>query len=157
VGTAEQRKSNIFKICKIIFCRSTTSNSHITFRHHSLLTFFLDFMSYFPKNRWFISINASNKEDMRLWKSAAKGYNIELSAQLTQDKRNPNGQAKVHLLAKHASEKLEQNKLNEANKSPEKLKKNQWKKYSVNTIKFVMHIIAISELNIEDLEKMKKL
>ncbi|MBU2871042.1 site-specific integrase [Colwellia sp. E2M01] len=154
--TAVQRKNNILKICKIIFCRSTTSNSYILFRHPSTLTFFLKFMSYFPKNRWFISINANKKEDIRLWKIATKGCNTELNIQFTQDKRNPNGQAKVHLLAKHALEKIEQNKLKEANKSPEKTNKNQWKKYSVNTIKFVMHIIAISELSIEYLEEMKK-
>ena len=140
--TAEQRKSNVLKICKIIFCRSTTSSSYILFRHHSLLTFFLDFMSYFPKNRWFISINASDKEDIRFWKKAVKGCNIELNTQFTQDKRNLNGQAKVHLLAKQAPERLEQNK---------------WKKYSVNTIRFVMHITAISKLSIEDLEGMIKL
>lgn len=140
--TAEERKSNILKICKIIFCRSTTSSSHILFRHHSILTFFLNFMSYFPKNRWFISINASKKEDIKLWKSATKGYNIEINTLFTQDKRNLNGQAKVHLLTKQVPEKLEQN---------------QWKKYSVNTIRFVMHITAISELSIDDLEEMMKL
>lgn len=140
--TAEQRKIQILKICKIIFCRSTTSSSHILFRHHSILTFFLNFMSYFPKRRWFISINASKKEDISLWQNATKGCNIEINTQFTQDKRNLNGQAKVHLLAKQAPEKLEQN---------------QWKKYSVNTIKFVMNIIAISELSIEDLEEMMNL
>ena len=140
--TAAQRKSNILKICKIIFCRSTTSSSYILFRHYSLLTFFLNFLSYFPKNRWFISINASDKKDIKLWKNAAKGCNIEMNIQFTQDKRNPNGQAKVHLLAKQAPENLEQNK---------------WKKYSVNTVKFVMHIIAISELSLEELESMTKL
>lgn len=139
--TTEQIKSKLLKICKIIFCRSTTSNSYILFRHHSLLKFFLDYMSYFPKNRWFISINASDKEDIRLWKNVAKGCNIELNIQFTQDKRNLNGQAKVHLLAKHA---------------PEKLEHNQWKKYSVNSIRFVMHITAISKLSIDNLEEMKK-
>jgi len=137
-----ERNVNILKICKIIFCRSNTSSSGILFRHHSRLTFFLRFMSYFPKNRWFISINAGNKEDVKLWRKAAKGCNIEINTQFSQDKRNPNGQAKVHLLTKQP---------------PLNCKEHEWKKYSANTIKFVMHIVAINELSTDDLTEMMQL
>ena len=140
--TAHERKANSLNICRIIFCRSNTSSSGIIFRHPSRLLFFLNFMSYFPKNRWFISINASSKKDIKDWKNATKGYNIELNTQFTQDKRNPNGQAKLHLLSKQ---------------QPFSCKENDWKKYSVNTIKYVMHIIAISELSAEDIEEMMML
>ncbi|WP_159816886.1 site-specific integrase [Colwellia sp. 20A7] len=139
---ATERKKVVFDICRVIFCRTNTSSSYILFRHYKLLTLFLTFMSYFPKNRWYVRINASKKEDIKLWKKAVKGCKMELNTEFTQDKRNPNGQVKLHLLAKQA---------------PQKVAQNEWKKYSVNTIKFVMHIIAISELSTEELEAMMML
>ena len=98
-------------------------------------------MSYFPKNRWFININASNRQDIKDWKTAAKGLNIEVNTLFTQDKRNPNGQAKLHLLSKHH----------------EDFKGLGWKKYSVNTVKFVMHIIGISVLSADEIKAMMEL
>ena len=139
--SAQERKDLILKVCKIIFCRSSTSHSGIIFRHPSLLTFFLKVMSYFPKNRWFININASNRQDIKDWKTAAKGLNIEVNTLFTQDKRNPNGQAKLHLLSKHH----------------EDFKGLGWKKYSVNTVKFVMHIIGISVLSADEIKAMMEL
>lgn len=140
--SSQERQKHIRDICRIIFCRSNTSSSGVLFRHPIRLAFFFSFMSYFPKNRWFIRINACNKKDIKEWKKATKGCNIELNTQFTQDKRNLNGQAQVHLLSKQ---------------QPLNCKEKGWKKYSVNTIKFVMHIIAISELAAEDLEQMMNL
>jgi integrase len=140
--SSQERQKHIRDICRIIFCRSNTSSSGVLFRHPMRLAFFFSFMSYFPKNRWFIRINACNKKDIIEWKKATKGCNIELNTQFTQDKRNLNGQAQVHLLSKQ---------------QPLNCKEKGWKKYSVNTIKFVMHIIAISELAAEDLEQMMNL
>lgn len=98
--SSQERQKHIRDICRIIFCRSNTSSSGVLFRHPIRLAFFFSFMSYFPKNRWFIRINACNKKDIKEWKKATKGCNIELNTQFTQDKRNLNGQAQVHLLSK---------------------------------------------------------
>ncbi|PHR83360.1 MAG: hypothetical protein COA59_12270 [Colwellia sp.] len=116
------------KIIKIVLCRTTTSSSGILFRHYSHLIFFLAFMSIFPRNRWYIQIHAKNKQDIAQWKKAGKGCYLNIDTTFTQDKRNVNGQAFVHLLS---------------HSSPKVCKGNQWKKYSSNIIKFTINILAI--------------
>jgi hypothetical protein len=129
------------KIIKIVICRTTTSNSGILFRHYSHLMFFLAFMSIFPRNRWYIQINAKNKQDIAQWKKAGKGCHLNIDTTFTQDKRNVNGQAFVHFLS---------------NSSPKVCKDNQWKKYSSNIIKFTINILAIILMDKEHLIFLKQ-
>jgi len=130
-----------YKIIKIVVCRTTTSSSSILFRHYSHLTFFLAFMSVFPRNRWHIQINARNKKDIAQWKKAGKGCYLNIDTRFTQDNRNRNGQAFVHFLS-HSSSKV--------------CKDNHWEKYSSNIIKFTINILAIILLTQEHLLFIKK-
>jgi len=96
-------------------------------------------MRLFPKNRWYLELNCSHKEDIKAWKQTAKGCRLKLNSNFTQDKRNPNGQAYLHLLSPSADSIC---------------KNNNWQKYSSNVIKFTIHILAIILMDQESLIKL---
>ena len=143
-----EREMLFLKICEIVLCGTNMSCSAIVFRDHEHLKDFLVFFSFFPKNRWFIRINCSDKKILTRWKKALRdaknisGVQVNIKTNFTHDARNPIGNVELYLLS-HSSEVVS--------------KKNNWQKYSTNIIKFTINIIAIIWLDEEQLEQLIEL
>jgi integrase len=131
----EVARKKLAYLTRVVFLRTHSSNSAIILRHWEHLKKLLDIIDCFPKSRWRIQIGFQHKSTFEEWKKVIKGYTTE-SFSLTEDKRNPNGQAKLYL--SHPSEK----QITEAN---------EYDKFSTNVFKLTIRLLSIQVFSEEEL------
>lgn len=130
-------KRNLAFLSRVILLRTHSNHSAIIFRHQSTLKTFLSLVDCLPKTRWRIMIGTENDATFKRWRDTCKGYELT-RYKLKEDKRNPDGQAKVYLSHPYQKEIIE---------------KTDYTKYSSNTLKFVVRLLSIAVFSGDELRK----
>lgn len=123
----ESAKKQLAFLSRLILLRTHSSDSAILIRHWNHLQKLLSIVNCFPKSRWRIQIGYQHKSTLEQWKNACRGFPTNKHS-LIEDKRNPNGQAKVYL--SHLNEK-------------QIASDNEYGKYSTNVLKLTVRLLSI--------------